>query len=75
MVAGVLINTVPTMTKAVYEQLKSVEGVANVTAVFGRFDLVVMIRALDLDAGSKIISKIRGLEGVTATETLIATTA
>ena len=75
MVAGVLINTTPAMTKAVYEQLKSVEGVANVTAVFGRFDLVVMIRALDLDAGSKIISKIRGLEGVMATETLIATTA
>ena len=74
MVAGVLINTDPAKTKAVYEQLKSIEGVANITATFGRFDLVVMIKALDLDAGSKIIAKIRSVEGVTATETLIATT-
>ena len=49
------------------------EGIGNITVVFGRFDLVVMIRALDLDAGSKLISKIRNVDGVTATETLIAT--
>jgi len=73
MVAGVLINTEPTKTKSVYEQLKNMEGIANITAVFGRFDLVVMIRALDLDAGSKLISKIRNVDGITATETLIAT--
>ncbi len=72
MVAGVLINTDPSKTRDVYENLKSQEGVANITAVFGRFDLVVMIRALDLDAGSKMISKIRNIAGVTATETLIA---
>jgi len=74
MVAGVLISTEPAKTKEVYEQVKNLEGVANITAVFGRFDLVVMIRALDLDAGSKLISKIRNVKGVTATETLIATT-
>ena len=73
MVAGVLINTDPSKTRAVYEKLKSLEGIANITGVFGRFDLVVMIRALDLDAGSKLIAKIREVEGVTATETLIAT--
>ena len=72
MVAGVLINTDPSKTRAVFEKMKSLEGVANITAVFGRFDLVVMIRALDLDAGSKLISKIRNIDGVTATETLIA---
>jgi len=74
MVAGVLINTDPSKTREVYETVKSIEGVANITAVFGRFDLVVMIRALDLDAGSKLIGKIRSVDGVTATETLIATT-
>ena len=73
MVAGVLINTEPTKTNSVYEQLKNMEGIANITAVFGRFDLVVMIRALDLDAGSKLISKIRNVDGITATETFIAT--
>ena len=75
MVAGVLINTDPAKTKQIYERINSLEGVANITAVFGRFDLVVMIRALDLDAGSKLIAKIREIEGITATETLIATTA
>ena len=74
LVAGVLINTEPSKTNEVYEKLKSLEGVANITATFGRFDLVVMIRALDLDAGSKLIAKIREVEGVTATETLIART-
>ena len=73
MVAGVLIRTDPQQTKQVYKKVKSLEGVANITAVFGRFDLVVMIRALDLDAGSKLIAKIRQVDGVTATETLIAT--
>jgi DNA-binding Lrp family transcriptional regulator len=73
MVAGVLINTDPAKTKQVYDRVNSLEGVANITAVFGRFDLVVMIRALDLDAGSKLINKIREIEGVVATETLIAT--
>jgi len=74
MVAGVLIKTEPVKTKKVYEELKGIEGVANITAVFGRFDLVVMIRAIDLDAASKLIAKIRDVDGVVATETLIATT-
>ncbi len=74
MVAGVLIKTDPRKTKFAYEQIKSIEGVANITAVFGRFDLVVMIRALDLDAAGKLLSKIRSVDGVISTETLISTT-
>ena len=73
MVAGVLIKTDPNKTKSVYEQIKSLEGVANITAVFGRFDIVVMIRALDIEAAGKMISKIRSVDGVLSTETLIAT--
>ena len=74
MVAGVLIKTDPRKTKLAYEQIRSIEGVANITAVFGRFDLVVMIRALDLDAAGKLLSKIRSVDGVISTETLISTT-
>jgi len=74
MVAGVLIKTDPSETKTAFHELKSLEGVANITAVFGRFDLVVMIRALDLEAGSKLVNKIRSVKSVRATETLIATT-
>ena len=74
MVAGVLIKTEPTKTKQVYETLRGIEGIANITAVFGRFDLVIMIRAIDLDAAAKLIARIRDVDGVVATETLIATT-
>lgn len=72
MVAGVLIRTVPQKTKEVFWKLKNLEGVANIVQVFGRFDLVVMIRALDIDAAGKLLSRIRETEGVTYTETLIA---
>ena len=73
MFAGVLIKTDAAKTKAAYEQIRSIEGVANLTAVFGRFDLVAMIRALDINAGATIIGKIRNVDGVISTETLIAT--
>ena len=73
MVAGVLIKVDPKRTKDVYEQIKLMEGVSTIAAVFGRFDLVVMIRALDLDAAGRMLSRIRGVEGVLATETLIVT--
>jgi DNA-binding Lrp family transcriptional regulator len=73
MVAGVLIKVYPMKTKSVYEQIKSIEGVSNITAVFGRFDMVVMIRALDIDAAAKLVSRIRSIDGVLSTETLVAT--
>lgn len=74
MVAGVLIKTDPAKTKAAYEKIRSIEGVANITAVFGRFDLIAMIRALDLNDAAAIVGKIRNVDGVISTETLIATT-
>jgi len=71
MVAGLLVRTEPKKTKEVYRQLKNMEGVANIVNVFGRYDMVLMIRALDLDAASKLISKIREVDGIIYTETLI----
>jgi len=72
MVAGVLIRTIPQKSKDVFSKLKNMEGVANIVQVFGRFDLVLMIRALDLDAAGKLVSKIREIDGVSYSETLIA---
>jgi DNA-binding Lrp family transcriptional regulator len=72
MVAGVLIRTAPQRSREVYWKLKNMEGVANIVRVFGRFDLVLMIRALDIDAAGKLVAKIREIEGVSYTETLIA---
>ena len=67
-----LIRTAPQKSKEVYWKLKNLEGVANIVRVFGRYDLVVMIRALDIDAAGKLVTKIREVEGITHTETLIA---
>ncbi len=72
MVAGMLIRVSPQKSKEVYWKLKNMEGVANIVRIFGRYDLVVMIRALDIDAAGKLISKIREIEGIIFTETLIA---
>jgi uncharacterized protein with GYD domain len=72
MVAGVLIRTAPQRSKEVYWKLKNMEGVANIVPVFGRYDLVLMIRALDIDAAGKLVARIREIEGVGYTETLIA---
>jgi uncharacterized protein with GYD domain len=72
MVAGMLIRTAPQKSKEVYGKLKNLEGVANIVRVFGRYDLVLMIRALDIDAAGKLVSAIREVEGITYTETLIA---
>ena len=72
MVAGVLIRTDPQKSEEVYWKLKNMEGVANIVRVFRRYDLVLMIRALDIDAAGKLVARIRQIEGVTYTETLIA---
>jgi DNA-binding Lrp family transcriptional regulator len=72
MVAGMLIRTAPQRSKEVYWKLKNLEGVANIVRVFGRYDMVLMIRALDIDAAGKLVAKIREVEGITYTETLIA---
>jgi DNA-binding Lrp family transcriptional regulator len=72
MVAGMLIRTAPQKSREVYWTLKNLEGVANIVRVFGQYDLVVMIRALDIDAAGKLVTKIREIEGITHTETLIA---
>ena len=73
MVAGVLIKAETSKTATAYNALKEMEGVAKVTMVFGRFDMVAMIRALDLNAAAKLIADIRSIDGVESTETLIAT--
>jgi DNA-binding Lrp family transcriptional regulator len=72
MVAGMLICVTPQKSKEVYWKLKNMEGVANIVRIFGRYDLVLMIRALDIDAAGKLISRIREVEGIVSTETLIA---
>ena len=73
-VAGVLIKTEPGKTKQVLDKLRAIRGISYALAVFGRYDIVTMIKDVkDLDeAGKFITEKIAKIDGVRATETLIA---
>lgn len=55
-------------------KIKEVKGVSHVSAVYGRWDLVVDIEADDMPTMSKVvIEKIRTINGVHGTETLVTT--
>lgn len=70
--AGILIKTTPGKTTPVLEAVRGIEGVTQALGVFGRYDVVVMCEAKDLDEVAEIVvSKIRAVDGVRDTETLI----
>ncbi|MCS7151549.1 MAG: Lrp/AsnC ligand binding domain-containing protein [Endomicrobia bacterium] len=72
--AIVLVKIASGKDKQVLEKLRLIEGVTHITAVFGRWDLVVDVEAKDLQELSWIvIAKIRKIKGVENTETLITT--
>ncbi|MFH1282321.1 MAG: Lrp/AsnC ligand binding domain-containing protein [bacterium] len=56
------------------ERIKDTKGVSHVTAVFGRWDLVIDVETDDLQALTSIVAgKIRSIPGVFSTETLVTT--
>lgn len=72
--ALVLVKISAGKEKEVLEKLKLIEGVTHITAVFGRWDLVLDVEARDLQELSwLVISKIRKIKGIENTETLITT--
>ena len=71
MVAGVLIRCEPQKETEVLEALRKLEGLSYVYTLFGRYDMVALIRALDLHAASEVVARIRAIEGVVSTETLV----
>ena len=55
-------------------KIKELKGISHVSAVYGRWDLVVDIEADDLPAMSKlVVERIRAIPGVFSTETLVTT--
>jgi len=57
MVAGVLIKTEPQKERRVFEALKKMEGLSYVYMLFGRYDMVALVRALDLEHGSLVAGR------------------
>jgi len=58
--------------KSVKEEIAKIKGVKKVYEVFGRYDLVALLEARTLEElSSTITDKIRAVEGVQSTESLI----
>ena len=55
-------------------KIKEIKGISHVSAVYGRWDLVVDMEADDLPGMSRlVVEKLRTVPGVFATETLVTT--
>ncbi len=75
MVTGlVLVRLMAGKEKQALGQIKATKGVAHVTAVFGRWDLVLDIETDDINSLSNVVVKgIRAIPGVLSTESLVTT--
>lgn len=74
MVKGyVLIRLIPGFESSAISQISVIPGVNDIILVFGRWDAIIYVEAKTLSSLSRlVISQIRGIQGVQATETLVA---
>ena len=69
-----LITISPLHEKKVYEALKNFLEITEIHPLFGEYDILVKIECGDIDAiGEVVIQKIRSLQGVMDTKTMIGT--
>ena len=69
-----LLSISPLHEKKVYETLRSISEVVEVHPLFGEYDILLKIECGDIDSiGEIVINKIRSIEGVTDTKTMIGT--
>ncbi|MFQ5882007.1 MAG: Lrp/AsnC ligand binding domain-containing protein [Candidatus Methylomirabilales bacterium] len=69
----VLVRLIPGFESQAISHISVIPGVKDIILVFGRWDAIVQVEAKTLTALSRlIISQIRGIQGVQATETLVA---
>ena len=75
MVTGlVLVRLISGKEKQALAKIKETRGVAHVSAVFGRWDLVLDMQTEDLASLSNVVvNEIRPIPGVLSTETLVTT--
>jgi len=69
-----LLSISPLHEKSVYDGLKSVPEITEIHPLFGEYDILVKMECGDIDAiGEIVIKKIRSLQGVMDSKTLIGT--
>ena len=75
MVTGlVLVRLMAGKEKVALSRIKEIKGVSHVTAVFGRWDLVLDIETEDVGTLSNVVVRdIRSAPGVLSTESLVTT--
>jgi len=72
--AFILLRLVPGLEADALRHIRTVPGVLDLTLVFGGWDAVVQAEAKTLPALTRlVVGQIRGIQGVQATETLVAT--
>lgn len=72
MVIGVtLVKVVPGQEKAAYNELVKVKGIKDVYHVFGEYDFVVISQVEGLSALNQLVDKMREIENVTSTQTIV----
>jgi len=70
--AYILVSLVPGLESNTIPQIDVLPGVQETDLVFGRWDVVVQVKANSIpDLSQMVINQIRGLQGVQTTETLI----
>ena len=70
-VGYVLLNVVPGKEHDVYLSLKDLESVADVTVLFGDYDLIVKLVADDLPSiATAVVESIRQIPGILDSKTL-----
>jgi len=69
-----LLSISPLKEKEVYETLSGIPEITEVHPLFGEYDILLKIEAPDIDMiGDVVINKIRSIQGVMDTKTLIGT--
>jgi DNA-binding Lrp family transcriptional regulator len=71
--AVILMNVEPARTVAVTEILSNMVEISEVYSVAGNYDLVAVVRVKENEALADLVAeRIRAVDGITRTETLIA---
>jgi len=71
--AYVLVRLIPGFESNAMSQMRVIPGVKELITVFGRWDAIIQVEAKTMPALSRmVIGQIRGIQGVQATETLVA---
>lgn len=72
MVLGVtLVKVVPGKERSVFDELRGIPGFRELHHVFGEYDFLVIAEVDNLPTLSKTVDKIREVDGVMTTETIV----